>query len=112
MTGGSRSIRFSTAPESIQHNELLQKPRAKKSNANSAAVQHNEQSVPNQVQLAPKPNALNALDQAWMDSLIIADLFKGIIASKNRHGDLQAMRSAAKNLIANVDLLIQAEEDS
>jgi hypothetical protein len=72
----------------------------------------NAQTVPEQVQITPKPNVITALDNAGVNAGTILHLMKGIIGSDNRHGDLCAIRSAAKNLITNLDVLIQAEEES
>jgi hypothetical protein len=106
MTGGTHSIRFAASAEPVQHNGLPKPRKARKPNG----VKHTEQTVPNPVQLAPKPNALNALHGARVQSQIIFDKMKRLVDSENRHGDLQVIRSAALYLIQHVDVLITAEE--
>jgi hypothetical protein len=108
MTGGSHSIRFAASAEPL-HIDPPKPPRATKPNGKTP-VPKEDQGVPNKVQLAPRPNALNALHGARVQSQIIFDKMKPLVDSENRHGDLQVIRSAALHLIEHIDVLITAEE--
>jgi hypothetical protein len=105
-----RSVNFGTTTGPIQNNELA-KPRAAKPNGHALSAS-DANTVQDSVQSPGKPNALNALHGARVHSQIIFDKMKPLIDSENRHGDLQVIRSAAKNLITHIDVLIQAEEES
>ena len=102
---GVRTVHLAPPANPIQYNESPKTP-AKKTNGvpTTPAVQ-------NSVQLAPKPNPLNALHGARVQSQIIFDRMKPLVDSDNRHGDLQVIRSAALNLIQHIDVLIHAEEE-
>jgi len=104
------NVRSVTFPQ-LQYNESAKKSRVKKSADNGHAPEK-AQAVAKQVQLAPKPNILTALDQARIHANIIFNKLNPIIGSENRHGDLCVIRSAALNILQHIEVLINAEEET
>jgi hypothetical protein len=62
--------------------------------------------------LAPAVNVLAALATAQRASDLVRQKLKGLLASDNRHGDLQVALSATRRLGEALSILIDGEEAS
>jgi hypothetical protein len=57
-----------------------------------------------------KPSVLETYSSALRDAELMREKLRGLIVSDNRHGDLQAILSAARRVEDTVQTLIDAEE--
>jgi hypothetical protein len=56
------------------------------------------------------PNVFETFAAALRDTELMREKLRGLIVSENRHGDLQAVLSAARRVESSVQALIEAEE--